>query len=614
MSAGSTLRDERTRYQSKVEGSRSDAEIAEAAFGEATDPCAKLERIEAGRQEATREETRTLIRIYKTEAEKATKILAPYDISRDLTRLVKPSGRSREAIALAAGISYNHLVRMLNGRRFVKSEEQVVTLARAMKASEDQTLDLLQKARISGFDPLWHRELIRKSPEERAESITCVQRFREGLHETLDLKRWKAAGSQLNPNQLENSARGPLQISSLATHMVRLDTPRNGLDAGSSDEPIRISLGGRFVGNQDLLSGFFGAVRDALSDKRTRVQVLIPNPDTVGHLFSSVEMGLTFLGAPGVFELRFEAPGEDEQGSGRRTRPLRLISSRTGEVLQLLPSEPHPNNDTAVVVQDRQRIFRDHFDRRFERATPLLQLFESGIAEPARFQRALRAAEERSGPRLFLRRRLAPTIIPTTYWAWEEQQIKTAPGPFYTSQESWDPWRFERLAYAKAANAQQQQALLTKLRKEKQRRYESHMQNLALHPMREIFSRAAFTSFLLGSHQKLRTAIIDQFLTWIGQDDHYQLALVDDDLLFEGALFGLHGTDTAFLALPASSRHAGYIQVTHPLVADAFSAYYANVWRQLPDEAKSQRAIAAELKSMKRPNPHPARPMPAVAP
>ncbi len=591
MTVGRILRAERERYQG--EGLKSSAPtfevVAKKVFPGIPHPAVKLKRIEAGVEMPTRECARRLLRAYGSKKEKRAEALAIYSVHEQLTELVEESGLTRRAIAKRTGLSYHHLTRVLNGRRLISSQEQLVRLTRVLEVEDDVALLLLSTARIEANDPLWHRELLRKKTADRERDIGLFRKLRQGLRRGVGKRVWKSTASNLSGEELGVMATGPLEIGSLAAHVVRHHERRP--PALAHRPQVKISLGKHFVGDKNHLAVFFGAVCDVLEDG-VGVQVLLPYPDSAERLFRTIENVISFVGFKGRFDLRYV--------SKHHSKPLRLIMSRAGKVMHILPPEYDHKDDVATVVDGREGLYQEHFDRRFQAGRSLVRLIQSDAAKPSSLQRALRQAESEPGDRLFMRRRLTTTMIPVSHWQWEIEQI-IAPTRHTLGNEEWDPWRFERCALSRPTSVTLREQFLEELRDEKVKRYRRHVANLNANLTREMYPRASFEQFLNDPNLPglVRDTIVDQFLDWIADCEQYRLALVDDPEVFEGALGGLHGGQSVFLSVWRDTASADYLQIHHEFAASAFKAYYASLWDSLPEKSTNQHDLSEYLRSLK---------------
>lgn len=599
MNIGKLLREERERFQVDLgEDRASFDEIARDLFGHFERPAEKLKRIEAGEEIPTREEARRLLRHYGVTGDAETSALKSYRVDRLLKSLADGTRIKRRALAADAGLSYHHFMRLLSGSRMVRDQAQLMKLADVFGAEPEDRLQLLQQARIEDRDPLILDLLARTASSTRSEQILRVDALRRDIGTRIGESPWPSAGKLDYDTDASSSARGPIEITTLASRLVRqapsTGSKTNGAAAGG--RMVRISLGRRFVGDPHMLAGFLGAVRDALDDG-VDVRCVLPWAKEPNRVFGTIGKSLSFLGTRGRYDLRYAHP-EDQ-----RDDPLRSIIAPNGKALVFLPRETSYEDNVATVVGDEDGAIRDHFDRRFAESRPVLTLYRSEASDPSALQAALREAERQSGPRFLIKRRFTGTAIPGAHWGWEQAQILRACDPGHAYDDACGPWRFERMAIqdARRRGGKTTADVLDLLRREKVLRVERHLQTLHEYPTREIYSRERIERFLGDPDlpHDLRVAILDQFLDWIERYDHYSLALVDDDELFEDSLFGLHGGDSVFLSVGRSAKRADYLRINQTVVAGAFATYFLDRWKRLPEESRSRQAISEQLRALK---------------
>lgn len=603
-SPASYLKEERLRYQAALESGGQPltlSRIAKELYPDFPRSDLFLRRIEGGLIRLPREEVRRILRFYHTPSRRIDQALAPYDVSEQLNELLLSSGLTRAALAERAGVSYAHTTRLLTGKRYVSSEEQLIKIATVMGAKSSAIHALLDTACISSVDSQWHGLLAEREGEKRSRRIACVHGLLEKLHRKAVGEQLPSSARMLKPgvDDLGTVARGPVEISSLATHVVGQADRAPLLSRRSPRRFIDVSLGKRFVGNKKALATFFACIQ-AMQEKGVAVRVLYPEPESVERLFQAIETALPFLGHKGGFELRYEKVDEDHAETA-----LRMVASQSGLVLHLLPREPQVRDDHAVLVDAATaEVYSQHFERRFQQAGGLLRLYQpTSSGSKLAFQHALRRAEDEPGDRLIFRRRFDPTMIPAKHWGWERQQLEQATDPERAGKGSASlhrtgPWLFERLSISEANSATERSQLLASLHKEKVSRFRRLLEALnSGMEVREALPADVFRGFLMDAamDEEVRLATVQVYLDLLAQYPNYSLALTRRPALPEA--LGVHGPFSVFVSLSYPGQ-GSYLHIHNRRAARAAREALLSTWRGLRPHEANKQAVSEYLRSL----------------
>lgn len=593
MSLSVKLKEAREKYQEKPEAKKLKVEdIAKAIFpGSAGAAAKKLEAIEKGTVFPSYVDAQQILNYYGLTPAQQLPILLPYRLAEQLAGLAERSGYTKTHLATQAGFSYHHFMRILNGGRQVTSADKLLKICEAVKATPADTQELMKLANFEDFD---HMQLdLSSSAKQHDELVT-------GLRNELSSPQ---DGSQAPPVRdlfispaPSHCARGAFGIARLAAHLVREQTEKG-------TPLIKISLGRRFVGDPKLLRMFLDEISTAISNGAS-VQCLLPMPLNAEQAFESVSRSLLFLSVSnGKYEVRLDPATRDAAAGRLIAEPARVMILPSHRVLLFLPSEYDSRDDSAMVIEDKEGLIEQHFDRRFEGGVVLATLFRSKADDPVAFQRALREAEADDGPRLIIRRRPPNTMMPPRYWEWESEQLAgVRKGPESLVSESTDPWHFERLALrrAKPPSPQTIKDTLARLHNEKVLRLERMVEALHYFPLREIYPKKSLTEYFTSKNlpREVRLAKLDELISWLMRYDNYEIALSESGPLTTRAFFGVHG-QTVFLSVWRPDAQADYLRVKDKHFVQAFQDYFIKRWGELPASDRSKPRVQAWLEHLR---------------
>lgn len=590
MSLSVKLKEAREKYQEKPEAKRLKFEdIAKSIFpGPAGAAAKKLQAIEKGAVFPSFVDAQQILNHYGLTPAQQLPILLPYRLAEQLAGLAERSGYTKTHLATQAGFSYHHFMRILKGGRQVTSADKLLKICKAVKATPEETRELMKLANFEDFD---HMQLDLSSSVEQHDEL--VTRLRNELSSPEDGSQAPSVRDLFISSAPSHSARGSFGITKLAAHLVR--------EQAEKGKPlIKISLGRRFVGDPKLLRLFLDEISTAISNGAS-VQCLLPMPLNAEQAFKSVSRSLLFLSVTnGKYEVRLDPATRDAAAGGRIAEPARVMILPSHQVLLFLPSEYDSRDDSAMVIEDKEGLIEQHFDRRFEGGVVLATLFRSKADDPVAFQRALREAEADDGPRLIIRRRPPNTMMPPQYWEWESEQLAGARrGSESLVSDSTDPWLFERLALRKAKPPSPQaiKDTLARLHDEKVLRRERMVESLHYFPLREIYPKKSLTEYFTSKNlpQEVRLGILDELITWLQSYDNYEIALSESGPLTTRAFFGIHGDQTVFLSVWRPDAQADYLQVKNEHFVQAFRDYFIKRWGELPASDRSKPQVLGWL-------------------